>query len=329
MTDRVRIATRASQLALWQAHHVADRLRAAWPKLEVEVVHVSTTGDRVQQTSLRQFGGQGVFTREVQTSVLEGQTDIAVHSLKDLPTVPTEGLVLAAVPERAPVEDVLVLPLGTTAKPTNPNDPLSVLPHGARIGSGSPRRQAQLLHRRSDLNVSEIRGNVDTRLKKLDAGEYDAILLAAAGLTRLGWADRISHRLKPPFMLPAAGQGALGLECRRDDERTFEWLYPLFHHETYAAVTAERFVLSTLRAGCHAPVGTWARIEGEQLVLDAVLLSLDGKIALRAHASTPLKRDAENPSEFVWSVLADAPPLGVTVAEDLLDQGGGPLVNPA
>ncbi len=187
--------------------------------MKVEIVEVSTTGDRDRFSALSQMGGQGVFTREVQNAVLEGRADLAVHSLKDLPTQPTEGLALAGVPQREQRFDALILPKGK-------NGTLADLPTGAKVGTGSLRRRAQLLHQRPDLKLEEVRGNVETRLRKVDDGEYDAILLAEAGLRRLGWADRISAVLSPPLVYPAVGQAALGLECRADDENTTQLLFP-------------------------------------------------------------------------------------------------------
>jgi hydroxymethylbilane synthase len=308
----LRIATRASQLALWQAHHVADRLLALDPTVTVELVHVTTTGDRVQNEPLRQFGGQGVFTREVQAALLDGRADLAVHSLKDLPTVPTEGLTLAAVPPRAPVADALLLPLGTGGPAS-----LMALPRGARVGTGSPRRQAQLLRLRPDLVCGEVRGNLDTRIRKLDAGKYDALVLAVAGLSRLGWSERISLVLEPPVMFPAAGQGALGLECRAGDEATIAWVRQLEDRPTRLAVDAERAVLRTLEAGCHAPVGTWATWKTpETLHLEAILIASEGYETLAAASSVQVSQ----PDSFVTS-QETCLTLGQSVARLLMQQG--------
>ncbi|MEZ6050633.1 MAG: hydroxymethylbilane synthase [Planctomycetaceae bacterium] len=275
----LRIATRASRLAMWQAEYVSSLLRKVAPEREVELVEVSTIGDRDRSEPLSQMGGMGVFTREVQTAVLDGRADMAVHSLKDLPTETVEGLVLAGVPERGPRFDVLVLPKsqeGTIAS-------LDDLPQGTRIGTGSLRRQAQLLHARPDLQMAEIRGNVETRLRKLDDGEYDAIVLAQAGLERLGLNDHFTIVLHPPLMFPAVGQAALGIECRRDDEETASLLQQLSHAPTLAEVTAERACLHELRAGCHAPVGVVTEIgEDDQLRLQAVVLSGDGRELVEA-----------------------------------------------
>lgn len=311
VSDRplVRLATRASALALWQANHIADRLRAAFPECQTELVHVSTTGDRDQTGPLAALGGWGVFTREVQRAVLDGRADVAVHSLKDLPTEPTQGLVLAAVPERAPVHDVLVLPADHQGPRT-----LEGLPSGARVGTGSLRRRAQLLHWRPDLQFFEARGNVDTRLRKLDSGEFDALMLAAAGLTRLGFQERMSCAVGAPLVLPAVGQGALGLECRADDETVRGLLAALNDPATEFAVLAERSLLSTLRAGCHAPVGASSHRCGGQSLLQGVVLSIDGRTRLVA--------------ERTQSVNSDPRLLGAGVAEDLLQHGAAELLAP-
>lgn len=297
----VRIATRASQLALWQAHHVAGLISAAAPDVVVEIVHVSTTGDRVQTTALSEFGGIGVFTREVQSALLDGRADLAVHSLKDLPTEPTPGLILAAVPARENRFDALVLP-----KSAGSSRDFGSLPANARIGTGSLRRQAQLRHLRSDCRIEEVRGNVDTRLRKLDAGEYDALVLAAAGLTRLGLADRITQRLEPPVMFPAVGQGAIGIECRADDRAVINLLSRLIDPVAWSEVIAERSLLAALRAGCHAPLGVLTTLTEGQLRLEAVVLAPDGQTKWTASASRPSDQATE---------------LGREVARQLLDQG--------
>ncbi|HUQ72165.1 MAG TPA: hydroxymethylbilane synthase [Planctomycetaceae bacterium] len=302
----VRIATRSSLLALWQANHVADLIREAAPGTTVELVEVSTTGDRVLSQPLRDFGGLGVFTREVQVAVIDGRADVAVHSLKDLPTESTPGLALAAIPERGETADALVLPLGAM-------DSGGLLPlvEKARVATGSPRRQAQLLHVRPDLQLMEVRGNVQTRLNKLDAGEFDAMILACAGLERLGLADRITRRLTPPLMYHAVSQGALGLECRSDDAAVCELLHRLIHAPTWAAAIAERSLLSALRAGCHAPVGVATKLIDDGLHLEVVVLSLTRDARWIASASGP----ADQPVE-----------LGRIVAAMLVEQGASAVL---
>ena len=302
-----RIATRSSDLALWQANHVAELLRSACPEREVEVIHVSTIGDRDRQAALHQMGGQGVFTREVQRVVLDNHADLAVHSLKDLPTETVAGLVLAGVPERANVFDALLLP-----QDRDPQLSWETLPAGSRIGTGSPRRQAQLLHARNDVELVPIRGNVPTRVQKVDNGEFDGVILAVAGLDRLGLADRITEILEPPLMFPAVGQGALGLECRVDDEELREVLQQISDPRAFAAVRAERTVLADLRAGCHAPVGTWTQFIDDSMRLDAVVLTADGQ--KKIHAT-------------VTGSLADPIELGREVAAKLLDDGAQALMD--
>ena len=299
----IRLGTRSSPLARWQAEWVAAQLAASGAT--VQLVHITTQGD-VKAGPLGQIGGQGLFTKEIQRSLLAGAVDLAVHSLKDLPTAPVEGLALAAVPARESNSDVLI---GRTAKR------LEDLPKGARVGTGSPRRKAQLRHFRPDLDLLEIRGNVDSRLRKLDAGEYDAIVLAQAGLNRLGLADRITQVIPPEVMLPAVGQGALGLEIRSNDDATRAILSPLDDKSTHQAVLAERTVLSTLRAGCLAPVGVWARIVAMgQLQLDAVVLSEDGRQKIFASGSA-------DPTAAI--------DLGRQIATELTEQGAAQLIHVA
>ncbi len=302
----LRIATRASALALWQAEHVAGLLRATSGR-EIELVQISTHGDREQQDPLHQMGGVGVFTREVQKAVLDRKADIAVHSLKDLPTQPVEGLKLAGVPERAPVFDALVLPRGQSAE-----GDWDALPPGAKVGTSSLRRQAQLRHHRPDARLLEVRGNVPTRIEKLDRGDYDALLLAVAGLERLGLADRISFQLGPPEMFPAVGQGALGIECRVDDQDTLRLLEAITDPAVLAAVTAERVLLAEMEAGCHAPLGAISTVQGDQLLLEAVVLRPDGSERITAKASGPLTDPAE---------------LGRRLAAELLKLGAARLMN--
>ncbi len=296
----IRLGTRSSPLARWQAEWVAGQLQDRG--VAVQMIHITTQGD-VKTGPLGQIGGQGLFTKEIQRSLLSGAVDLAVHSLKDLPTAPVPGLTLAAVPPRESTRDVLV---GRTAKR------LEDLPPGARVGTGSPRRQAQLRHFRPDLELLDIRGNVDSRLRKLDAGDYDAIVLAQAGLSRLGLADRITQIIPAEIMLPAVGQGALGLETRENDDATRAALQALDDPTTHQAVLAERTVLAALRAGCLAPVGVWARIvESGQLQLDAVVMSDDGQQRIAATASA-------DPNNAVQ--------LGEQVAHNLSEQGALELI---
>ena len=296
----VRIGTRASKLARWQADWVARELSGLGTT--VEIVEITTRGDAQQQGPISQIGSTGVFTKEIQAALLDGRIDVAVHSLKDLPTEPADGLVLAAVPVRERPDDALV---------ATQFDSLDALPEGARIGTGSMRRRAQLKHHRPDLAMLDIRGNIDTRLRKLADGDYDAIILAAAGLHRLGLEGHICQLLAPPLMLPAAGQGALGIECRADDTTTQQVVSQLDHPPSRQATTAERALLAALQAGCLAPVGAWGRMSDDRLVLDAVVADLEGRQCLRASQTA-------SPNE--------ATALGCQVAEQLFAQGAEPII---
>lgn len=303
----IRIGTRASKLARWQSDWVAQRLGALGH--QVTIVEIETSGDAQQQGPIGAIGVQGVFTKEIQRALLDGRVDLAVHSLKDLPTTPVEGLKLAAVPEREAVRDALVLP--APAGVASGKASIATLPQNARIGTGSFRRRAQLLHRRPDLEVLDIRGNVDTRLRKLDAGEYDAILLAEAGLRRLGLAERVTLPIPTEEILPAPGQGALGLECRDYDTQTLQAVESLNHAATRAAVTAERTALAKLEGGCLAALGALGSVEGDTLRLSVVVLSEDGQ-QRKEHRAIGL---IETPEV-----------LGEQVAEALLEQGAAKLL---
>jgi hydroxymethylbilane synthase len=263
----LRIGTRGSALARWQAEHVAGLLRPLTAPREVELVTIQTEGDRSSNESLSVIGGLGVFTKEIQRALLAGTVDVAVHSLKDLPTETVDGLTLAAVPPRAGVSDVFVSSQYTS---------LDVLPVDARIATGSVRRRALLLHRWPTLTFVDIRGNVDTRLAKLDAGEVDALVLARAGLERLGLQGRITEELDPTWMVPAVGQGALGIECRADDVETLQLLRAVDNWGSRVAVMAERAFLRALGGGCQVPIGAWAYVEDNALVLGGVVAAADG-----------------------------------------------------
>ncbi|TWT33331.1 hydroxymethylbilane synthase [Blastopirellula retiformator] len=297
----IRIGTRGSQLAQWQANWVADQLRAGGA--EVEIIQIATQGD-VTKGPLDSIGGRGVFTTEIQAALLDNRIDVAVHSLKDLPTEAVAGLRLTAVPERAADGDVLISPKAS--------DVLS-LPNEAIIGTGSMRRKAQLLHLRSDLQIRDIRGNLDTRLRKLDDGHYDAIILAEAGLRRLEMYERIRHVIPKTQMLPAVGQGALGLEIRENDMVSADVLAPLNHAPSHYSVLAERSMLRNLRGGCLAPVGAWGRIDDAKqlLFLDGVVVSGDGHHKITASACGPPNR---------------AEDIGRQVADQLAIQGAERLI---
>lgn len=287
----LRIGTRGSPLALWQARHVADRLRPLTGPRPVELVEIETVGDRVRDVALTQIGGDGVFTKEIQRALLSGVVDVAVHSLKDLPTAFVAGLTLAAVPERGPTGDVFV-----ARKHRRFDD----LPPGAVVGTSSLRRRSQSLNRRPDLQLVNLRGNVETRLRKLDDQNLGAIVLAEAGLRRLGLESAITELLDPQWMLPAVGQGALGLECRTDDATTLALLDQLNHIPTRQAILAERALLRGLGGGCLVPIGASSRVESEKLMLRGVVLSPDGKQRVVAEHS-----GAASEAEVIGQQLAE------------------------
>jgi hydroxymethylbilane synthase len=269
----IRIATRGSSLALWQARHIAARVRSLRPACAIHLEIIKTQGDIILDTPLAKVGGKGLFVKEIEESLLHGYTDLAVHSMKDVPMELPEGLVLACIPEREEVDDCL-LSLRYAS--------LAGLPEGAHVGTSSLRRQAQLLHLRPDLRISSLRGNVDTRLRKLHEGQFDAIVLAAAGRKRL--APRAPHmaRLGPPDFLPAVGQGALGIECRADRQDIIDLLSPLDHWTTRVCIEAERAFLSGLNGGCQVPIAGYANMCGpKHFTLEALIADIDGTGALR------------------------------------------------
>jgi hydroxymethylbilane synthase len=268
------IASRGSQLALWQAHWVRDRLAALGHESRIEIVR--TTGDKITDVPLAKVGTKGLFTKEIEEALLDGRADVAVHSLKDLPTELPAGLVLAAAPPREDPRDAIV------------GRRLADLPPGARVGTSSLRRSAQLKKLRPDLVIESVRGNLDTRLRKLDEGQYDAIVLAAAGLRRLGWANRIAETLGPDVMCSAVGQGALAIETRQSGAG-YDAVRPLDDAATHAAVLAERGVLGALGGGCQVPIGAYARIENGRVYVLAVVASPDGSELVRAEADGPVE----------------------------------------
>lgn len=296
-TREIRIATRKSALALWQAEYVKARLEAAHPGLLVSLVPMVSRGDKLLDSPLSKIGGKGLFVKELETALLEGQADIAVHSMKDVPMDFPEGLGLYCICEREDPRDAFV---------SNRYNSLDELPLGSVVGTSSLRRQTQLLSHRPDLEIRFLRGNVNTRLAKLDAGEYDAIILAAAGLIRLGFESRITDSLDVTYSLPAGGQGAVGIECRSADSDIQALLAPLHHLETADRVVAERALNKRLNGGCQVPIASYAVLEGDQLWLRAMVGQPDGGALLRAEARGP-------------RTAADL--LGVQVADDLLDQG--------
>src|SRR5712692_5722060 len=272
------IGSRGSQLALWQARWVQARLETFGEESRIEIIH--TTGDKITDVALSKVGTKGLFTKEIEDALLDGSIDLAVHSLKDMPTDLPAGLTLAAIPEREDPRDALV------------GRHLAELPKGARIGTSSLRRAAQLRAIRPDLAIETIRGNVDTRLRKLDSGQYDAIVLAAAGLRRLGCDNRIAELLEPDVMCPAVGQGALAVETRADNGRAFEICARLEHAATRIAVTAERAALAALGGGCQVPIGAYATVQQGVVVTQAIVISPDGLSIVRKQATGPAHQAA-------------------------------------
>ena len=293
----LRIATRKSPLALWQANFVKDRLEALHPDLQVELVPMSTQGDKILDTPLAKVGGKGLFVKELETAMLEGRADIAVHSMKDVPVEFPEGLGLHTICEREDPRDAFV---------SNRFGQIDELPQGAVVGTSSLRRQCQLRAARPDLVIRDLRGNVNTRLAKLDAGEYDAIILAAAGLKRLEMAHRITAFIEPEQSLPANGQGAVGIECRLDDHELHALLAPLEHPETRIRVLTERAMNRALQGGCQVPIGAYALVQGEEVWLRGLVGSPDGSRVIRDEIRGP---------------LADGEALGHTLAQRLLADG--------
>ncbi|MGI9205904.1 MAG: hydroxymethylbilane synthase [Woeseiaceae bacterium] len=298
----IRIATRKSELALWQARHVADRLQQLPPVDRVELVPLSTRGDEILDKSLQKIGGKGLFIKELEVAMQTGTADIAVHSMKDVPAVMPDGFCIAAILDRANPFDAYL---------SNRDIPFSDLPEGATIGSSSLRRQAQLKAQRPDLQVVPLRGNVNTRLAKLADGQYDAIILASAGLERLGMEARITSEFDPGDMLPASAQGVIGIECRNDRQDLLNILASLEDPASKLSTTAERAVSATLDANCQSPVASYATISGDNMTVAALVASPDGR--------TIIRRQVEGPA-------TDAKALGVRVANELLDAGAGKLL---
>ncbi|HWS55655.1 MAG TPA: hydroxymethylbilane synthase [Pyrinomonadaceae bacterium] len=301
------IGSRGSKLALWQSEWVRARLAELEPSASTRIEVIRTMGDARRDVPLSTIGGQGAFTKELEVALLEGRIDIAVHSLKDLPTVVPEGLRIAATPAREDARDALVLRAGADGADAS----IGNLPAGAVVGTSSLRRIAQLRHLRPDVAVKDLRGNVDTRLRKLDGGEYDALILASAGLRRLGFAGRISAAIDAREMLPAVGQGALGVETRADAAETNALVSRLDHRETRAAVVAERALLRHLGGGCQVPIAAHARVEGEALRLTGLVASLSGDALIR---------------DAMEGAAGDAERLGHTLAARLLERGAASLL---
>jgi hydroxymethylbilane synthase len=278
MSRILRIATRSSPLAVWQAEYVKQRLEGLHDGLSVELVLIKTQGDKILDTPLAKIGGKGLFVKELEQAMMAGEADIAVHSMKDVPMELPEGFDLPVICEREDPRDAFV---------SNHYDSLDALPQGARVGTSSLRRSAQLMALRPDLEVLSLRGNVQTRLSKLDDGQFDAILLAAAGLKRLGMNERIRYELPPEVSLPAVGQGAVGIECRADDADTRALLAPLNDADTWDRVVAERAMNRRLEGGCQVPIAGYAELQGDELWLRALVASEDGREVLRVEGRAP------------------------------------------
>lgn len=302
-TRIIRIATRKSALALWQAEYVKAALLKAHQNLQVELVPMTTKGDKILDTPLAKIGGKGLFIKELEVAMTEGRADIAVHSMKDVPMAFPDGFGLHAICERENPFDAFV---------SNHFKSLQELPLNAVVGTSSLRRQCQIRKIRPDLVIKDLRGNVNTRLSKLDAGEYDAIVLAAAGLIRLGMQNRIQSEIPAQLSLPAVGQGAVGIECRNDDVELIKLLAPLNHAETATRVKAERALNAKLNGGCQVPIGSFAELNGQNITLRGLVGSVDGKVLLQAEHT---------------DVLENAEPLGEHVAEMLLEQGAGDILS--
>lgn len=301
-TGVLRIATRQSPLALWQAEHIKARLLALYPELTVELITFTTKGDKILDTPLAKIGGKGLFVKELEVAMLEGRADIAIHSMKDVPMEFPDGLALGVICEREDPRDAFV---------SNNYQSIDQLPAGSIVGTSSLRRQCQLQQQRPDLVIKSLRGNVQTRLSKLDNGEYDAIILAAAGLLRLEMKPRIAAYLPAEVSLPAGGQGALGIEWRQDDHALHALLAPLHHPTTANCVTAERALNRRLQGGCQVPIACYAEYRGAQLWLRGLVGSVDGCQILRTE-SLGLPEDAEA--------------MGIAAAEDLLEKGAGSIL---
>lgn len=298
----LKIATRQSPLALWQAEHIRARLEELHPDLTVELVKFVTQGDKILDTPLAKIGGKGLFVKELEAALLDGRADLAVHSMKDVPMALPEGLTLAVICEREDPLDAFV---------SNQFEKFADLPQGAKVGTSSLRRKSQILKQRPDLQIIDLRGNVGTRLAKLDEGQYDAIILASAGLKRLGLSERIRHCLTPDISLPAVGQGALGLECRAADQDVLALIQPLLHEETDVCVRAERAFNAYLEGGCQVPIAGYATLQNGKIHIEGRVGSPDGQTLLRAE----LTDEANNAQQ-----------LGENLARNLLDQGAGELL---
>lgn len=305
--SKIRIASRESALALWQSEHIKAQLESLHPGLEVEIVGMTTKGDQILDVPLAKIGGKGLFVKELEQSMLAGNTDIAVHSMKDVPMHFPEGLELAAICKRESPFDAFV---------SNQYNAIDELPEGAIVGTSSLRRQSQIAALRPDLQVKGLRGNVNTRLGKLDAGGYDAIILADSGLRRLGFHDRIKQVIPAEQSLPAVGQGALGIECRSNDTEIKKLLAPLIDEETNFCVRAERAMNTRLEGGCQVPIAGFAELSNETLTLRGLVAAIDGSKILTAESTVSIKQSKPET-------------LGIKIAEQLLEQGAEKLLEAA
>lgn len=306
--NKVIIGTRASKLALWQAEWVKAELERMNPGLEVELNRIKTTGDKILDVPLAKVGGKGLFVKEIEEALLRGEADLAVHSMKDVPTEFPEGLHLAAICEREDPRDAFIAPLlGTTFKVQS----FGQLPSGAALGTSSLRRSSQLLSIRPDLRIVQLRGNLETRFRKLDEGQFDAMILAAAGVKRLGWAQRITEIIDPSVSLPAIGQGAIGIECRTGDGFINSLIAPLNHEETSICVRAERALLKRLQGGCQVPIAAHAVISSGRLVMDGLVGSVTGDRIIKEHMEGNIE---------------DAETIGITLGEKLLSMGADKIL---
>jgi len=298
----IRIGTRASKLALAQAKWVMAKITAHYPDIRVDLIKITTKGDRIINRPLSAIGGKGLFVKEIEESLNRGEIDVAVHSLKDVPAELPDTLCIGIIPEREDPHDVMI---------TKSNIPLKDLPEGSRVGTSSLRRSAQILHYRPDLKIVPLRGNLDTRIRKLESVDIQAIVVAAAGLKRIGLADKITQRLSLDFMVPAVGQGALGLEFRLDDQETINMLKFLDHYATRVAVEAERSFLMELQGGCQVPIAGLARLKDNSLLLNGLVADPDGGAIFRNTVNGPPEKAKE---------------LGATLANMLLDAGAGKIL---
>ena len=303
MSENFVIGSRGSDLALWQANYVRTSLENLFPEDRFEIKIIHTTGDQVLDTALSKIGDKGLFTKQIEAALLDKSIDMAVHSLKDLQTAQPDGLVIGAVCERETPNDIFISKTGGT---------IDDLPGGARVATGSLRRRSQLLHYRTDLKIEEIRGNVPTRLRKFDESDVDGMILAYAGVHRLGLGDRISQIIPFDFMLPAVGQGAVAIEVRSDDERTANVVSKLNHQQTRICITAERAFLRRLEGGCQVPIGAHATLDGDTITLEGMVGSLDGTVVFR---------------ERVSGKAEDADWLGTKLADDLIKLGARELLD--